>query len=1189
MRGTLRLLGVTLGMLCTGAVLGAFVLAGWLLLSTQGARQLLAWLPQSEAFALTVDQLDGRVLGPLSLRGLRVQTPSLSVEIDAVRLEWSPAALLARRAQVGALTAGTVIVRVQETQDPPDERAPRVPELPLSVFVERLRVQQVQLYLPSTQGEPTPQRVDAIALDDFEWAGERLALARLSATQAGIGTLEAELRARLAAQRVQIEQLSLRSVDAAPMRVDAQGTVQLDAQDSALALQWSALRWPLQGEPQVWSREGALNLEGRPEALRAQAKFALGDRAQLEAHGKYANQQIDAQLGWSNLAWPLKGEPRIASERGTLKLQGQPESYAYALDAQLAAEGQRGTAQAQGSGSLQHLVLDRLQLAVARARIGGQGRVEWSPALRADADLRVKDLDPGLIAPDWPGRINGRVQARTTMQGEQPVVRFDVALKDSRLRAYTLALDARGVARGAVVELERAQLRTGRTRLDLQGRVTPPFAVAARLDSPDLASLWPGLRGRAQLKAELRGEARAPRVIAQGGAQELAHGELAIRELALDADLEQDGPWRLDLDLRELSGPTDMARAQARLRGRAAEHALDLSVNAEPGDARLALRGAYDVARRRWNGELMQGLLHPAGLAPWTLEEPAALSVGATRVQLEPACWRAPDSRVCAQAIREPARLRGAFRVEQFDFAYFRTLLPAGWTLSGGVDGSAMLEVRNGRLAEARADLSTAPIDVQRDGQTLLKAGRGQLQMEEVAGRVSAHARLPLQDGALAFTAQLAPGAADYASRALSAQLEVALADLGFLRLLSEEIQQVQGRLEGRMNLSGTLAQPRPQGEIRLREAQLKLLTPGIELSALEARVASDGSDQTLRLQASAQSGGGTLNVDGSATLSLPTRVALAIRGDNFQAANTAEARAWISPRLDVEMAEASIRVSGEVDVPRAQITPLDFDSGVAPSRDQVIVSEHAAADAPGRATPLHADVRLNLGEAVRFEGFGLKTRLTGSVRAIEQPGRAGSGRGEVRLVDGRYKAYGQDLDIVSGRLLFNGGPLTEPAVELRAKRKPREDVEVGVLVRGTLDEPEFQLYSTPAMPRERQLSWLVLGRSLEDGGSGDEKAMIANAALSLGLSGTDFLAQNLRGGLGLDEISIGSDPGDEAQAARFTIGKYLSPKLYVSYGVGLFQPGQVFKLLYELGRGFKFSTESGVHTGGDLLYTIER
>ena len=126
-------------------------------------------------------------------------------------------------------------------------------------------------------------------------------------------------------------------------------------------------------------------------------------------------------------------------------------------------------------------------------------------------------------------------------------------------------------------------------------------------------------------------------------------------------------------------------------------------------------------------------------------------------------------------------------------------------------------------------------------------------------------------------------------------------------------------------------------------------------------------------------------------------------------------------------------------------------------------------------------------------------------------------------------------------------------------------------------------------MPQDQQLSWLILGRDLSTSTTGDDQAALAGAALSLGLSGSDFLAQRLKGGLRIDDISIGARPGEDPEAAKLTIGKYLSPKLYVSYGVGLFQPGHIFRLLYDIGRGFKLQTETGVASGADLLYTIER
>ncbi|TDU28636.1 autotransporter secretion inner membrane protein TamB [Panacagrimonas perspica] len=1193
----MRAIGIVMvicGVLLSGLVVGAMFFAGWVVGTQDGARWVFDWIPRAGLAELRVENVEGRLLGPLSIEGLKLEVPGVQIELDHARLEWAPGALLRSQARISNLAAGTLVVRLREKDDEPQDDTPaRVPQLPVSVIVDRASLDRLEVHLPppddANEPEAPPQVVTGARIDRFEWVDARFAVEHLEGHHDTVGGIAASAQATLAPASVRIEKLAVVTSGEKPARIDAQGLVRLDDRDSHLDLKWTDLRWPLLGEPTVTSRSGTLKLEGTAKDLRAQTELALGDTASIRGHGHYAAEQLEARLDWTNLTWPLSGAPRVASAKGGLDVTGTPQAYRYSLDADLAAEGQKGNARASGSGGLDHIVLDALRFAVAKAKIEGKARVEWSPALVADSDLRVQDLDPGLIAPAWPGRLNGTVKARTTMHGEEPEVQFTVALKDSRLRDYPLALDARGTAIGASVKLDAMQLVTGQTKLEAQGQVTPPFDLTARLDSPNLAALWPGLRGRAKLDASVRGSLEAPHVIAKGAVDGFEYDTLVIRRADLDADVDLAGAWKLDLAVLELSGPTTMARAQATLAGRASDHVLKLGIDSEPADIDLEFHGAFDVARQAWSGTVASGRAAPEGLTPWTLEEAAALRIDAASVRLEPACWSAADSRACAQVTRQAGLLRAAFRLEQLDFAYFKSFLPAGWELTGGVDGTGLFELRDGVLSEARADLATDPTEVRRDGQLLLQAERGSLLLEEVGGRVVARVKLPLQNGLVKFDGELAAGGDDYATRPLSGQLDVKLEDLGFLRIATEEITKVSGRIEGRMNWTGTLARPRPEGQIELLDATLDLATPGIELTELRARVGTQADDGVLKISASAKSGGGTLTVDGSANLaSEPRKIEIAIRGDQFQAADMAEARAWVSPKLDLNLVGNRLELRGDIEVPRADITPPSFDTGIGVSSDQVIITgEQKSVD--DAKLELHADVRLVLGSKVRFEGFGLKTRLEGSVRAIEMPGRSSSGRGEVRLVEGRYKAYGQDLEIETGRLLFNGGPLTEPAIEIRALRKPREDIEVGVMVRGTLDKPEFQLFSTPAMPRERQLSWLVLGRSIEEGNGADERAMLANAALSLGLTGTDFLAQNVRGGLGIDDISIGAEAGEQADQARFTVGKYLSPKLYVSYGVGIFQPGQVFKLLYDLGHGFKFSTESGVHTGGDLLYTLER
>ena len=52
----------------------------------------------------------------------------------------------------------------------------------------------------------------------------------------------------------------------------------------------------------------------------------------------------------------------------------------------------------------------------------------------------------------------------------------------------------------------------------------------------------------------------------------------------------------------------------------------------------------------------------------------------------------------------------------------------------------------------------------------------------------------------------------------------------------------------------------------------------------------------------------------------------------------------------------------------------------------------------------------------------------------------------------------------------------------------------------------------------------------------------------------------------------------------------YVAPKLFISYGVGLFDDQNVISARYDLGRGFGIKATSGQReTGVDVSYTIER
>ncbi len=937
--------------------------------------------------------------------------------------------------------------------------------------------------------------------------------------------------------------------------------------------------------PLALAARGRLSAEQATlDALAVAAPFSLQARGHYAYAGAFA-----AQLDWAEARWPLVGDPQLRSNAGTARIEGTLEAYQLGLEADLSSPEYEGRFLLDGSGSSAHLHVDRLEVAALDGHAEARGTVQWAPALQLDVEARLKALNLAALLPEWPGRITGELQATGGLDRDNPL-RFSARVHDSTLRGFPLKLDAEGGWQGDTLVLERAELHQGSTRLSARGTAWPTLDLKADLDSPDLAALLPQLSGSARLRASARGAPERPALTVDGAADALGwDNTVSIKTLRLTGQLDPDGPVALDLDAGGITGAAAVDALRATLRGEAAQHQLQLDATLPQGALDLMLAGTLDLDALRWRGQLQRANLHAHNVPPLALRAPAELRLSATAQSLQTSCWDSPAPAqvgFCLNGRHQEGEVAARLALERFDYGLIAAFLPERWQLDGAVAGHADLALTAGGTPVLDVDLRTEAGGLDIGRQAAMQFLPGHIRLHEDGGGLQIDIDLPTSQGGIRVDGQVAP-ADTLAARALAISLQARFDDLAWIDRLSPEFRDLEGALNADVSVGGTVDQPLFEGQVALDVPQIALVTPGITLKDVAARLhARPGEAATVSAQATA--GSGQLALEGSVTLDTAApQLQLHLTGDEAQLADLADARVWASPDITVSLAEQRLDVKGRVDIPRATITPRGFEGGTAPSSDQVIV--RTGVDQPDPLMDVYVNVTVALGDKVTFDGFGLKSRLTGDLTARQSPGRAVTGRGEIRLIDGRYKAYGQDLSIETGRLLFTGGPITDPAIEIRATRQPRDDIEVGVSVRGRLDKPEFALFSTPGMPQDQQLSWLILGRDLSTSTTGDDQAALAGAALSLGLSGSDFLAQRLKGGLRIDDISIGARPGEDPEAAKLTIGKYLSPKLYVSYGVGLFQPGHIFRLLYDIGRGFKLQTETGVASGADLLYTIER
>jgi translocation and assembly module TamB len=193
---------------------------------------------------------------------------------------------------------------------------------------------------------------------------------------------------------------------------------------------------------------------------------------------------------------------------------------------------------------------------------------------------------------------------------------------------------------------------------------------------------------------------------------------------------------------------------------------------------------------------------------------------------------------------------------------------------------------------------------------------------------------------------------------------------------------------------------------------------------------------------------------------------------------------------------------------------------------------------------------------------------------------------GQLRTVQGTYKAYDQQLDIEDGVLRFSG-PYDNPALDILAIR-PNLQQRVGVQISGTALSPVVRLYAEPDLPDADKLAWLVLGRSAANGGA--ESAMLQQAALALLGGNGKSLSGSLAQSLGLDELSVrgvAASNADGTTAATVTLGKRVSRNFYVAYERSLAGTLGTFYVFYDLSRRFTLRAQTGEQSAVDLIFTL--
>ncbi|GAB2629057.1 translocation/assembly module TamB domain-containing protein [Novilysobacter erysipheiresistens] len=904
-------------------------------------------------------------------------------------------------------------------------------------------------------------------------------------------------------------------------------------------------------------------------------------------------------LQWGGGAAGASGTPTpIIEADADLGLAGTMRAWALFGRATLARDGEQAELSLDGRGNAERLQLKTLHVQMPTGTLDATGAVAWAPARGWDIDARLAGFDPGYFAAGWDGAVNGDITStgQTRVDGGLDIT-ADVTDLGGRLRGRPLDGNARFAMHGAapvggttVYEGEVA-LSLGGSRIDAEGRVNDRLDIDARFAPLQLADLLPDSAGTLRGTLRLQGPSGAPDIAADLDGSGLRYGDYSADTLAIDGEL----PWArgdgaMTVRASNLVAGIAFDRLDIDARGAVEDLRVDAQAQGEVG--RLDLAGNLDRQGNRWSGTIASLQLAPQRGADWQLQQPAAFSWATGRATLDDFCLASSaGGSLCADADwpRRSVTINGDGLPLSLASAYLPERDGRPWLLRGELAIDAQLRPQgNGWVGQARIASASGGLKFsERARRELIRYDDLLLEANfRPQGIDATLATVFNDDGRL--DARITTGWDAYAP--LDGEIAFDTDELTWMEMFSPDIVEPTGRLSGRIALGGTRAQPRLGGQAQLANFETGIPSLAIALhdGNLQLNALPDGSARisgSVRSSSAAgNSDGGVLNIDGSlGWRGEETPLVLNLRGTEVLVSDTPDLRAVASPDLQISYrAGEPLRLTGEVAVPEARINLEGLEGGVSTSPDVVVLDPVDPEAGPG--TPLAMDLVIIVGDDVRMNGFGLTGSLDGRLHIVARPGREMIATGNLE-VGGEYTAYGQDLTITRGHLSWSSDPIGDPIIDLRAEREIGE-VTAGVDVSGRASAPQAEVWSNPASSQSEALAYLTLGRPLSSL-SGSERGEL-NAASAALTAGGSLLAGQLGAKIGLDDAGVMQSRA--LGGSVFGVGKQISPRLYVGYGVSLLGTGTVLTLKYLLDHGFDIEIESSsIENRGSINWRKEK
>lgn len=1107
----------------------------WLLDTESGLQWILKQIPD-----LKIKSIQGRLLEDISLEDISFKNKEISLQIQRIKFSWQPFFLIDKKLILNSLIiekANIELPAPSQTEKPAEKKPLEIPELklPIQIVLQDIQLRDLQI----KQGDQTLP-----ALNEF--------------------FLEAEIN-----EKLQIHKFTIQTPLAT---ADLKGFFQLSKPfDLNFKINWQA-PIPLDN----LQASGNALLHGNLEKLILEHDLKnpvkLNIYAQIET--PLSNLLWQTHLKWETIQYPLNGNAIIQTSNGDIQAQGDLKQYQVKFETDL--KGQQIPISKwfiDVEGDFKKAKINQLRGELLKGIFETTGKVSWKPDITWELALKGEKLQPSVQFPELDGEIGFKIQTDgKLLENHQPQANVNIEEISGKLRNYPINLKSQLFIDKTHYFLKNLTAQSGSATLQAKADFEAPNVNAEfQLQANDLKEVLPKAQGKIQAKGQINGTLPMPKIALEINADKAGFEDLTLEKLklVLNADPLKNQAFNVALDAQNLSkgGKQQLKTAKLRSDGTLPKHHLNLTVDSSIAQFNTQLKGGFFQTQEMWKGQLEKLFFEMPDLSKINLLQAANLNLSAKAANLEKSCFdlhfkQQPAGKNCVSAdwnLQKGASIEN--QLSEVSLTLLKPYLPSNISINNVLNGTLQAKISPNNVIFAKSAWEL------KNGQLKIEDEINGLQTFEVLGgtlnldldqqglqtklnfqpldfvKLDADIKLP-NFGKLPINIE---------KQTIQGKIYTKVENFDRLPQLVSALEKAEGFLQLNADLSGKLTSPQIQGILEINAPLLQLPDLGLQFKDLQLIVRNQ-SLKKLDIQGQVKSGNGYLGIGGALTMKDKMQLVLDIEGKNFEVLNNPNAWVIISPNINVQFQPNLLNLNGEIVIPDANITPVlsgGSGSGVGISPDAKIKSKQPKETEAKSALQILGEIKIKLDEKIRLKVADFQSRLGGEfAMTFKKNELIPLASGSINVFDGFYRAYGQDLQIKKGQIIFTGDYVSNPTLDIETIRKIYGDPAVemaGVSIKGPAKQPEIKLFSKPQLSESKALSYVMFGNSmLEQGG---------NRTMQMGI--------------------------------------YLTPELYVGYGLNVLQSksdnSQNFNVRYEFTPRWGVEAQFGQSDSGvDISYTIE-